>query len=351
MIEDNSFSMDTVVRLAHKRRFPYRVTMELLTACNYHCKHCYLPEHNNFGLKYVDIISILAQLREMGTLSLILTGGEIFLRNDIMNIIREARNMGFSVTLLSNASVLSKEVIRELANLHINSFSTTIFSLNEEVNDKITCVYHSLKNILNNVRQLSEYGIRVEIKTPLMEDNKFAYRELIPYCKARGYTYVPSTVITSKINGDMENTSLRIKNEDLKVIFNEIDFLLQREDYNNEAFYESALPCPSIRYSMYIDCMGNVYPCNSFYYKVGNVLESTVKYIWEESEAYKKLNGITNADLKQCIACELKNYCTRCPGHALQEDGNLLGCSSLDKKYAELAAEKRNRVGANDEKQ
>lgn len=117
MIEDNSFSMDTIVRLAQKRRFPYRVTMELLTACNYCCKHCYLPEHNNFGMDYINIISTLIQLREMGTLSLVLTGGEIFLRNDIMKIIREARHMGFSVTIFSNASTLNKEVIRELSDL------------------------------------------------------------------------------------------------------------------------------------------------------------------------------------------------------------------------------------------
>ncbi len=350
MIEDNSFSMDTVVSLAQKRRFPYRVTIELLTVCNYRCKHCYLPEHNNFGMRYEEIISVLNQLREMGTLSLVLTGGEIFLRNDIMDIIREARNMGFSVTLFSNASTLSEKVIRELSALHINSFSTTIFSLCEEINDMITCVRHSLQVILDNVKLLKEYGIRVEIKTPLIDDNKFAYRELIPYCKEKGYAYVPSTVITSKIDGDMSNTSFRIKEEDLKIIFGEIDFLLQREEYINMDFCESSIPCPDIRCSMYIDCMGNVYPCNSFYYKVGNVLENTVRYIWEESEAYKVLNRITNADLKQCIACELKNFCTRCPGHALQEDGDFLGCSSLDKKYAMLVAEKKSKMGCNNEK-
>lgn len=334
MIEDNSFSMNTVAMLAQQRRFPYMATMELLTLCNYRCQHCYLPEHDHGGLQYGEIIDIFRQLREMGTISLVLTGGEIFLRKDILDIVRTARDMGFSVTLFSNASVLDERMILELANLHINAFSTTIFSLSEEVNDEITRTPNSLKPILHNIELMLQRKIRVEVKTPLTNLNKFAYRKLIPYCEERGIKYVPSTLITSKANGDTSNLGLRLNANDLECVFDEIDYLLQRSDLEKEPFDENALPCPEIRRSLYIDCRGDVYPCNSFYFKVGNVRENDISYIWEHSEGYKRLNSITNNNLKQCKSCEIKEFCTRCPGHALLEDGQLMGCSSLDRQYA-----------------
>ena len=62
-----------------------------------------------------------------------------------------------------------------------------------------------------------------------------------------------------------------------------------------------------------------------------------------ESETYRVLNGIKKSDLKECQGCEISNFCTRCPGNALIEDGNLLGCSTLDKRFAVLSAEKNNK--------
>lgn len=151
MIIDDTFSLNTIVKMAHEKRFPYKATIELLSACNFDCIHCYLPEHNNMGLSYDKIVDILNQLRKMGTLVILLTGGEIFLRDDIMDIIRTARRMGFSVSLLSNASLLTERIVEELERLHINSFSTTIFSLDKSINDEITTVEDSLDSILKGV--------------------------------------------------------------------------------------------------------------------------------------------------------------------------------------------------------
>ena len=341
MVFDNTFSMNTISKLAYEKRFPHCVTIELLTACNYKCKHCYLPEHNSIGMKFEVIVDIFQQLRDMGTISLVLTGGEIFLRADIIEIIEIARNMGFRVTLLSNASLLNEDIINKLSKLYINLFSTTIFSLNEEINDKITCVKNSLAPILKNIFLMKEKGINIEVKTPIMKDNKFAYRELISFCEKNKFAYTPTTSITSKIDGDDSVTSLRLDYDDLEFVFNEIDYLLERNENTLSAFDKKSLPCPSIRNAMYIDSVGNVYPCNSLYYKVGNIYEHKVKDIWENSEEYKKLNLITNADLPKCCVCEMKDYCTRCPGHALLEDGNLFGCSSLDRCYAKIMMKRK----------
>lgn len=338
MSNKQEISLNTVAQLAMKNRFPHVATIELLSICNFRCIHCYIPKHDNAGMPYANVIDLLHQLREMGTFSLVLTGGEIFLRHDIMNIISVARKMGFSVSLLSNASLLNEGIIRELAELYINSFSTTVFSLNPIINDMITGSVGSLEPLLENVLLLRKYNIRTEVKTPLMKYNAFAYRQLIPFCEKHGLQYTPSTLIMPRSNGDKSVSALRLSDADFAVVLDEIETLLSGSKDSQQHFDCDGLPCPSIRNSISIDCMGNIYPCNSRFYKVGNINETTLADIWNHSEGYRYLNSLRNSDLHECCSCDLRDCCTRCPGNALLEDGDMLKCSTLDRRYALLSS-------------
>lgn len=86
-------------------------TIELLTLCNWRCKHCYLPSHDDYGLSLQQITSIFKELRELNTFELTLTGGEIFIRKDIMDILKIARSLGFNLQLFTNVSLLNREII------------------------------------------------------------------------------------------------------------------------------------------------------------------------------------------------------------------------------------------------
>ena len=88
--------------------------MELTTLCNFKCKHCFLEKHTNPGLSTQEIIKIIDELRNFGVYELQFTGGEIFTRKDIMEIIRYARKLKFKVSLLTNVSLISEEIIYEL---------------------------------------------------------------------------------------------------------------------------------------------------------------------------------------------------------------------------------------------
>ncbi|GAB6190211.1 hypothetical protein JCM30566_19540 [Marinitoga arctica] len=135
--EDNTFSFQDVIRKAYTERIPLIATIEILTLCNLKCIHCYIAEHNNIGLEYDFLIDLFAQLKELGTFELVLTGGEIFLRSDIIDIIKKARNMGFRITSLSNATIIDDYQIQSLSDLYITEFSTTIFSLDEKLMIKL----------------------------------------------------------------------------------------------------------------------------------------------------------------------------------------------------------------------
>jgi sulfatase maturation enzyme AslB (radical SAM superfamily) len=81
------------------------------------------------------------------------------------------------------------------------------------------------------------------------------------------------------------------------------------------------------------------------------VREKSVLEIWYGSRELRNLRHITPDDLTQCQTCEVKQYCSRCPGQALLEDGSLTGCHSRAKVIARirkrLAEQQQQATGAN----
>lgn len=314
--------MDEMYNMAHDNNILLSIMIELLTYCNEECIHCYIPEHNNMGLETDVVKRIISEFRELGGLNLSLTGGEIFLRTDIFKIIEYARSLNLRVFLLTNASLITEEIARKLRKLNIAELSVSIYSLNPEIHDKITNRQGSLERTLQGLSYAKAQGIRIIIKTPLMECNKYSYRDLEKYCADNGYKYMASEIIFSKSNGDSRVKELSINTVDMKIIAKEIANL---EPVGKRNYYEEA--CGSLKYMLAIDSMGNVFPCNSFLYKVGNIKKDSLSKIWENKKL-KEIQNIKKKDLKKCINCELKSVCSRCPGLAWLEDGDYMGCSS-----------------------
>lgn len=325
-------STASLSEIAYEKNIPISATIELLTKCNLNCLHCYISEHSDNGLNYETLIELFHDLRRAGTLTLNFTGGEIFLRDDIFKIIEAARNLHFRVNLLSTATLLDEEGIKKLADLYIKEFSASIYSLDSSIHDSITGVKGSLEKTINNLMLMKKYNISVEVKTPLMKDNYMTYKVLQEFCKDNRFKHELTPVITSRNNGDTWPQSLRIDENYLPDILRETDIDIKEK--KKKSFDEDAEPCKLIFSSLYIDCKGNVYPCNSFLYKVGNIFQNSVIYIWNNSQKLKYLKEIRNKDLHECVDCSLRDSCKRCPGLSLSEDNSLLGCSSTDKCMA-----------------
>lgn len=110
-----------------EKRYMRNAIIEITNKCNWKCKHCYLEGREESILPTEKIYDIFIQLRKLGVYQLTLTGGEIFTRKDIFDIIEKARSMGFKLNLFSNALLLNQEIANKLASYNINSFSSTIF--------------------------------------------------------------------------------------------------------------------------------------------------------------------------------------------------------------------------------
>jgi len=331
MNANNINSITDIYNCAYTNKIPISVTLELNTTCNFRCKHCYIPKHIEKGLELEKIQMIFQELRNLGTLNITLTGGEVFLRDDILSIIEYARSLGFRVFILSNGSLINEETAKELSNLYISEFSTTIFSMDKSINDEITGKKGSLNEILLGLENLKKNNIRVFVKCPITNINVDTYRDVEKYAKDNKFRFMISPVIFSKIDGDSSNLSLRIDSIKLQQIIEDYDRLNCK---NVPIVKDDNVPCTAIHYSMFINSKGEVYPCNSLLSKIGTIYESSLAEIWNNSSELHYLQSIQNKNLPECKKCGYKKYCERCPGLALLEDNNILGCSSIARQNA-----------------
>lgn len=327
MSNRSDYMMDYLYQKAFKTNTPISVVIELLTMCNMRCEHCYIPEHNKYGFDYGKIVSLLYELRELGVFNVSLTGGEIFLREDILEIINVARKLHMRVFLLSNGTVLSSKTIDELEKLHISEFSTTLFSMDCKIHDSITGINGSFDTLMTNLEYMKKCTFGVNVKTPLMRKN-FNFQPVRDYCNENGFTHGIFPHIQAKTNGDSSPCKLRIPDDIMPSVLREFD-----KTDRNRYLGDVDVPCASIFYSFAIDCMGNVYPCNAFFFKIGNVYKKSLFEIWNSTEL-EMLKKIKNDDLKKCIECTYKAECDRCPGTAYNESGDLYGCDEYSRKLS-----------------
>ena len=310
---------------------PANLTIELNTTCNLECIHCYIPEHNNIGLSLKKIKELIDDARELGVFNITLTGGEIFLRKDIIDIIKYIRAKHLRVDLISNATLLNQEIVSILADLNLSKFGVSVYSLDKDIHDYITGHDGSLKDTLKGIELLKRYNIPVIIKTPVMNINFESIESIKDYCVDNNFEDEFTCSITSKTDGDHTPREYELNNFQLKKFTKKTTTIGELIELVRPINLDEN-PCEYCKSNIYVNSFGEVFPCNSFLVKVGDLKENRLSDIWSKSEELKKLQNIKKSDTKDCIDCETSSFCNRCPGISLSEEGSMYKCSLMDKK-------------------
>lgn len=333
MIE-NSMTLNDIADMTREDRLLWNVNIEVINACNLNCKHYYIPQRTSYGIEKKRLFMLIDELQKLGTFNITLTGGELFLREDILELVKKIRKSGMKLTLFSNATLINEDIVKVLSEVDLSLFSTTIFSMDHMINDAITGCKGTLELILENLNLLTKYGIKVEVKTPILTDNYNSYEAVGEYCKSNGYRFFPSPNIVPRTDGNKEPIKYALSDDKFALIIRDIK---EKADQNNEHienFYQSDdIICKPLLNSLFIDSNGDAYPCLSWLYKVGNIYNSALSNIWLYSKELLFLTNLKKKDMENCKTCKLNDVCTICPGDSLM-DGDMFGCSNLQKKCA-----------------
>src|SRR6476659_6363009 len=133
---------------------PIGVHLDVTYRCNERCVHCYLDHDDHGEMSTAEVKDVLGQLAEAGTFFLTLSGGEIFMRTDLFEIIEHARRLTFSVKLKTNAVMVTPAKARRVAALGVESVQISLYSHKAQVHDEITKLPGSFRRTLAGARAL-----------------------------------------------------------------------------------------------------------------------------------------------------------------------------------------------------
>ena len=155
---------------AKDKHLPLRVMFELTYRCNFYCQHCYVPlSYRKISeqkeLKTKQVLSLLEQLKDIGCFYLGFTGGEPFIREDIMDILWGARRKGFEVLIYTNGSLIDEKIAEQLADLRPNKVDITIPAMSEVSFEAITQMPGSHKKVFNAIDLLYKKGVNLGFKS------------------------------------------------------------------------------------------------------------------------------------------------------------------------------------------
>ena len=102
---------------------------------------------------------------DAGTLSLLISGGDPFLRPDGIDIIRAARERHFDVRINTHGNFIDDELADTLAEIGIAKVSISVYSANPEHHDAVTLIPGSHSKSIAAGRRLVARGVAVNFKT------------------------------------------------------------------------------------------------------------------------------------------------------------------------------------------
>ncbi len=321
---------------ALKLGIPLGVQLDLTYRCNERCVHCYLDHDDHGEMTTPEIKDLLDQLAAAGVFFLILSGGEIFLRKDLFEIVEYARKLMFSVKLKTNAVMIRKAKAKRIAALGVESVQISVYSHRAEVHDAITKLPGSFRRTIEGARLLKSNGVRVSLANVLMRHNANDYPEVQALAAELGVGYNVDPTITPMMDGDRSILDLNIAPGVLERVFHNSTLVGNAEEFCAppsgplaQADALDSLPCSAGHTACYISPYGDVFPCVQFPLPSGNVRKIRFLDIWQHSPQLKEVRAITMADLQGCSSCAHGSSCSRCPGLAYLE-GNMRGPSTQD---------------------
>ena len=353
--------MDRLISRTVEKHRPLSVHFDLTYRCNERCVHCYLDHDDHGELTTAECLQVLDDLASSGALFLTFSGGEIFLRPDLYEILAAARSLHFDISLKTNALLVTPERAARLGELGVRRVQISVYSDIPAVHDAITKVPGSLQRTLAAIPILLQHGLQVKLACPLMRENLLAYRGVMALAEKLGVPYILDLTITPMMDGSSGPLAHRASVSSLLPVLQDARLqACQPQPTSATAGPQSVwplgsavssgiespayqdLPCSAGHNSCYISPYGDVFPCVQLPQAAGNLRREKFDDIWYHAPQLERLRAIRESQLPICSRCEIRSYCERCPGLALMEGGNLLGAYE---RACALAEEKARLAG------
>ncbi|MEW5008570.1 MAG: pyrroloquinoline quinone biosynthesis protein PqqE [Cycloclasticus sp.] len=171
---------------------PRWLLAELTYACPLQCPYCSNPvDYASIGeeLSTDDWKRVLKQSREMGAVQLGLSGGEPLVRNDLVELVGYARELGYYSNLITSGYNMSEEKIIQLKQAGLDHIQISLQASSQELNDFIagTSSFAEKKQV---AKQIKKHGYPMVLCVVLHRQNIHQMKDILEMAIELGADFV-----------------------------------------------------------------------------------------------------------------------------------------------------------------
>ncbi|MEW6246497.1 MAG: radical SAM protein [Nitrospirota bacterium] len=296
---------------------PILAVFEVCLRCNSACGYCNLPLNvGRYEMTREEIRRVFSSLYRDGLRFLFIQGGEPLLRRDLPEVLDDLAAIGFALTLITNGTRLTPNLVAALARLKI-SVSVSLDTLDRERYRQIRGA-DQLDQVLKGIELLADFPRAKYLTCIVSEVNRGDVLDVVRFARARGFVPVVGAYHWGIERYGKVEPALLYERQVARAVFSQVLELglvppgyFRRYLRDNVRWLggESLEPCDAGRYSIAIDASGNVAPCLALK-PAGNLLESSLDDI------------LTRFDGEAIQACSDRSscnmLCSRVVGSALR---------------------------------
>lgn len=332
------------------RRVPLSINLEITARCNNNCRHCYInlpagdQEAQRKELSLAEIIDIVDQAMEMGTIWCLITGGEPFLRKDFSDIYLALKRKGLLISLFTNACLVTDEHTRLLKKYPPRDIEVTVYGITQETYERVTRKPGSYKAFRRGLDLLLNSGLKVRLKAMALRSNVHELPAIAAFCREHSVgTFRFDPLLHLRYDQDP------IRNEEIRqerLSPEEIAVIEQGDQERSEALLkgcdklippESAIRrsnrlfrCGAGNGSFTVSYDGIFRLCADLWHPdtIYDLRKGRLEQAWNELvPRVRDMRSSNPVFLERCSHCPLFNLCMWCPAHAYLETGEMDGFS------------------------
>ena len=338
---------DFLFQKASRNRIPLNVTMELSPVCNFQCKMCYvrkteaqLRKEGRSIIDWTQWLELAKQLREAGTLYLLLTGGEPFLYPHFKELYTELHRMGFLIMINTNGTMLNEDTLAWLRDMAPYRINLTLYGGSRETYDRICGNPAGYDKAIFALRSLKEIGIPTVINASMIPENAGDLETIMTVGRELHFNTRVSTYMFPPVRRDAEDSDSRFTpRESADMFMRKVIFatdMEQRLNYfrsqicpisptDEESWgehQEEHMRCRAGRAGFWISWDGTMCACGLMPFpKTFDAFDGKIMEHWMELTEAVRAAPVMSA----CSGCEMRTVCKPCAATVYAESGSTEG--------------------------
>lgn len=319
---------------------PVSGIFELTPRCNLQCKMCYVrltPEQMapiGNELTAEQWLDLGRQARDAGMTFLLITGGEPTLRTDFCRIYEGLAQMGLSISINTNGTMLSPEIRALWHRLPPAQVNITVYGTTREDYQALCQNGDAFDRMVDGVKWLQQEGILVHLNTTMVPTNIAKWHDLEEFASARGvalrmttYCFPPTRRdcscferLTAEQAGELivKDTYYREGPEAILLKARDLDAPLPR---TCDLDVGEPMSCLAGRSQFWLTWNGTMTPCAMLTHPTVHPMQTSFMAAWDALKA--KIADIRLCP--ECVSCPEQKSCMNCAAVTFAETGHFDG--------------------------